>query len=126
MAKTIYLKIGGSLLTDKKKKPSVRRDVLERVCSEISEVFRSQEIKLIIGHGGGAHAHQPAILHKVGGGKKESTLIGVKETYKGLGELHSEVLTMLMKYDLPVISFPPRAWNVMKDEEPESFFKGIV
>lgn len=45
----IILKLGGSLLTDKRKRFSIKRNILRRVVSEIKESGK----RVIVVHGGG-------------------------------------------------------------------------
>ncbi len=54
----IFLKLGGSLITDKTKPYSPRLDSLERLAGEIQAVRAAQPgLKLLIGHGSGSFGH---------------------------------------------------------------------
>ena len=66
----IFLKLGGSLITDKAKPHSVRLSTMERVLTEIKDASRADPgMQLLIGHGSGSFGHTPA--------KKYSTRSGV-------------------------------------------------
>jgi isopentenyl phosphate kinase len=57
----IFLKLGGSLITDKTAVESVRSDVLERVAHEIGEARESApNLQLVVGHGSGSFGHVAA------------------------------------------------------------------
>ena len=59
----IFLKLGGSLITNKNIPFSARKDTLRRLAAEISEALDTNpELKLLIGHGSGL-ATQP--LHNL-------------------------------------------------------------
>ena len=56
----ILLKLGGSLITDKSKPFTVRKNVLRRICKEIHEARNEKKFSLIVGHGGGSFPHTSA------------------------------------------------------------------
>ncbi len=54
----LYLKLGGSLITDKRQPETPRLDVIDRVAAEIAEARRSVPgLRLLIGHGSGSYGH---------------------------------------------------------------------
>ncbi len=61
----IFLKLGGSLITDKTRPRALRADVLKRLCEEIATA-RKQEpnMLLLIGHGSGSFGHVAAKEYK--------------------------------------------------------------
>jgi len=106
-----YLKLGGSLITEKSRAHVARQEVLSRLADEIGSVFTNQkEFMLIIGHGSGSFGHIPA--------KRYGTRAGVAspEGWRGFAEVWYEAtsLTRLVvdafyAAGLPVISFSPSA-----------------
>ncbi|MFN2221590.1 MAG: hypothetical protein ACK2UH_03495, partial [Candidatus Promineifilaceae bacterium] len=57
----VFLKLGGSLLTDKTAVEALRVDVLRRLAAEIKEAFeRHGDLKLVLGHGSGSFGHVAA------------------------------------------------------------------
>lgn len=106
-----FLKLGGSLITDKDQVRQPRRDILGRLSQEIAEAHRSNpDLQLIIGHGSGSYGHVA--------GKKYGTRQGVqgKEAWHGFVEvwkdaraLNQIVVEALLEAGLPVIAFPPSA-----------------
>ena len=102
------LKLGGSLITDKKKAHTVRSDVLHRLAKEIRSSWEPTRYPLIIGHGSGSFGHFPA--------KKYGTRSGVysEAQWLGFAEVHSEatslnryVTDILREEGLPILSFVP-------------------
>jgi isopentenyl phosphate kinase len=106
-----FLKLGGSLITDKDCPHTARPEVIRRLGEEILAARQmNPEMQLIIGHGSGSFGHVPA--------KKYDTRNGVDTTEKWLGfqevwqearTLNQIVLDILSKAGLPVLSFPPSA-----------------
>ena len=106
-----FLKLGGSLITDKTQARQPRRDILERLSQEIAEAYQTNpDLQLIIGHGSGSFGHVS--------GQKYGTRQGVhdKEGWRGFIEvwkdaraLNQIVIEALLDAGLPVIAFPPSA-----------------
>jgi isopentenyl phosphate kinase len=57
MKNLIFVKLGGSLITDKSKPYTARNDVIKRLCEEIHAARAQKAIPLLIGHGGGSFPH---------------------------------------------------------------------
>ena len=65
----IYLKLGGSLITQKDKPETARLDVLERLTLEIARARKTRpELQLVLGHGSGSFGHVSAQRHGTRGG----------------------------------------------------------
>ena len=64
MSDLIFLKLGGSLLTDKTSEETLRPDVLDRLASEICQALALDRcIPLLLGHGSGSFGHVAAAKH---------------------------------------------------------------
>lgn len=106
-----FLKLGGSLLTDKTRDNSPRRDVVARVCAEIAAALAAKPGEpLLLGHGSGSFGHAAA--------KRHGTRQGVRnaESWRGFAEvsvmaarLNRIVADALHEAGVPVISFAPSA-----------------
>ena len=89
----VFLKLGGSLITDKTTPDSFRSDVCVRLAAEIKDALASSDFRLILGHGGGAIAHSVAHRHRTaqglpgGGGWR-----GFAETRRAVIDLNGRVL----------------------------------
>lgn len=58
MGERIFLKLGGSLITDKRTPETARMDVIQRVAREIAAArARMPSLELVIGHGSGSFGH---------------------------------------------------------------------
>ncbi len=54
----IFLKLGGSLITDKRHPETPRLDVIERLAAEIAQARQDNpDLQLVIGHGAGSFGH---------------------------------------------------------------------
>ncbi len=107
----IFVKLGGSLITDKNQVGSAKRPEISRLVQEIKQAQgNNPELHIILGHGSGSFGHPPA--------KKYQTRLGVhfKEDWRGFTEvrqqadaLHRIVMDELWQAGLNAISFPPSA-----------------
>lgn len=106
-----FLKLGGSLITEKSKAHTARMAVLQRLAAEIKEAWdENQAMRLILGHGSGSYGHSAA--------KKYNTRDGVTDPieWRGFAEVwHAAALLNRLVVDacyeagLPVIAFSPIA-----------------
>lgn len=56
--RTAFLKLGGSLITDKRSAETPRLDVIRRLALELADVRRAApDLRLVIGHGAGSFGH---------------------------------------------------------------------
>lgn len=107
--KLIFLKLGGSLITDKTTPRTPRLDVIARLAEEIWGALDGDEnLRLALGHGSGSFGHVPA--------KRYHTRQGVDsaEGWRGFAEVWHEarglnhiVMDALHKAGIPAVSFPP-------------------
>jgi isopentenyl phosphate kinase len=106
-----FLKLGGSLITDKTQAHTVRRETLKRLADEIAAalILRS-DLQLLIGHGSGSFGHVPASKYATRNGVQSAEQWwGFIEVYKEARALNQIVLETLLDSGLPVIAFPPSA-----------------
>jgi isopentenyl phosphate kinase len=107
----IFLKLGGSLITDKSRPEVCRQDVLERLAAEIAGAMaRRPETALILGHGSGSFGHVVAARHGTHkGAASPEAWVGFAEVWMVANRLHRLVVDALLAAGLPAMSFPPSA-----------------
>ncbi len=106
-----FLKLGGSLITDKNRAHTHRPEALAGLAEQIAAALRGRpELGLVLGHGSGSFGHVA--------GKKYATRQGVSgpaqwrgfvEVWKEARALNQIVLEALLAAGLPVVAFPPSA-----------------
>ncbi len=118
MKDMILVKLGGSLITDKSQPFTPRLDVIRRLAREIHAAREKNDIKLIIGHGGGSFPHLPA--------KKYQTHKGLRGpgSYRGLAvvqdaasRLNRIVVASILNEGENAISIQPSASCLARDDE---------
>jgi len=85
----VFLKIGGSLITDKQQPRAPRPEVLKRLAGEIGRALKQQPgMRLVLGNGAGSFGHVPA--------KKYGTRQGVRtaQEWRGFAEIWREAAAL--------------------------------
>ncbi len=110
----IFLKLGGSLITEKSERETPQIVVLQRLAKEISEALRAKpKTGLLIGHGSGSFGHAAAAEYRVMDGVKTTEeWRGAREVWAAANRLHRIVMDIFLEAGLPVFSFPPSAYAV--------------
>lgn len=123
MSDLIFLKLGGSLITDKTRPRTARPETLARLAGEIAEARRGMgSTRLLIGHGSGSFGHAEAHTHGTAAGvRSPEEWLGFAEVWAAAAALNRLVLDALRQAGLPAISFPPSAAAVARDGEIVSY-----
>lgn len=113
MKNLILIKLGGSVITDKKREFSVRKANILRLGKEIKSAIKSGKSKVIIGHGAGSFAHVPAHKYKTNEGLiGKNSLYGMAVTEDAARKLNSIVIKNFLSLGLPVFSFSPASFLI--------------
>lgn len=105
----ILLKLGGSLITNKKSAFSARVDVIKRIGLEILKAKEDNpDLKLIIGHGSGSFGHHVATQY----GTRDHVCtqeqwLGFQKVWFAARQLNQIVIETFNQIGLPIICFPP-------------------
>lgn len=106
-----FLKLGGSLITEKSSPSTPRLDVLARLAGEIAAVLRENpQTRLILGHGSGSFGHVPAKKYGTRAGvTTQKEWLGFTEVWWQASALNRLVIESLQKAEIPALSFPVSA-----------------
>ena len=123
----IFLKLGGSLLGDKRKERSFRAGVVERIGREIVGVLKEhKDLRILLAHGGGA-AHHPAARYRVreglpgGGGWR-----GFARTRRSVMATNRRVLEALARGGLDVVLVSPVGGMIARDGKIVRWDTGVI
>lgn len=111
MRDLVFLKLGGSLLTDKTRPQALRGDVLARLAAEIAAALRDQPgLRLLVGHGSGSFGHMVASRYATRlGVRTTAQWRGYAETARAAGELNRLVGDALWEAGVPALRIQPSA-----------------
>ena len=103
----VVVKLGGSLITDKRRRFSLNSDVIKRVGRELSEAVKLARLDLIVVHGGGSYAHPVAKEYSVSEGYvDERHLEGFVKTSEAVRRLNLHVVENLVEGGLKAVLVP--------------------
>ncbi len=116
----IFLKMGGSLITEKDRPHTPRLDVIQRLAEEIAAAWNpSAGFHLLLGHGSGSFGHVPAQRYGTRQGVRgQEGWRGFIEVWREAAQLNRLVMDALENAGLPAISFPPSAAVIAADGVP--------
>ncbi len=112
-----FLKLGGSLITNKDIPYSPRRQVIKRVGIEIFKFMENNpDHRLLIGHGSGSFGHAAAAAtHTIRGVKSREDWLGFQGVWWAAHRLNQIVCEILIEVGLPVIAMPASAAAMTKN-----------
>lgn len=109
MSELVFLKLGGSLITDKRRLEAVRESTIERIAQEIQRAREARpDIRLVLGHGSGSFGHFYADRYKVHKGHLEDWR-GYAETGAAAQRLNRLVTDAMLKAGVTTVSVQPSA-----------------
>ncbi len=113
----IFLKLGGSLITDKSKSETPRLEVIARISTEIARAVNQRpDLRMVLGHGSGSFGHPPASRYKTHlGVASHAEWLGFAEVWSAAQRLNRMVVDNLIECGLPAIAFPPSSSVISKD-----------
>lgn len=106
-----FLKLGGSLLTDKAAVESLRSDVLARLAAEIKSALEAQPgLRLLLGHGSGSFGHVAAAQFNTRAGVATAEeWLGYANVSDAAARLNRAVCAALLAEGVPAVSLQPSA-----------------
>lgn len=121
MNNLILIKLGGSIITNKKVAYSARRSVIRRLAKEL----KKNQSDLILAHGSGSFGHTSAV--KYGGKKGYKSRIGIAKVALDAMEINRIVMKILVEEGLPVVAFSPMSMFLASaGEATENFLAPII
>lgn len=119
----IFLKLGGSLITDKNRPHTPRMEVIRRLAAEIVTAREKEAgLRILFGHGSGSFGHVPACRYGTRQGvRTEQEWRGFVEVWREAVQLNRMVVDVLGEAGLPAISLPPSSSAVAHDGQVETW-----
>ncbi len=111
MSDLIFLKLGGSLLTDKTVAEALRAETLHRLAAEIAAARAADpQLRLVLGHGSGSFGHVAAARHGTRAGVNgPAQWAGFAEVADAAARLNRHVIAALLAAGVPAVGLPPSA-----------------
>ncbi len=107
----LFLKLGGSLITEKTRPRTPRPAVIARLAEEIAAARQARPgLRLVLGHGSGSFGHEAARRHATRAGvRTPRQWQGFAEVWHAARALNTLVMDALHAAGLPALAFPASA-----------------
>ena len=113
----VFIKLGGSLITDKRREKSFRANVMKRLAHEIAKALKQDEsLRLLIGHGSGSFGHVTAAQYgTLHGAQTDEQWRGFAQVATIAAELNALVAQELAAAGVPIWRLQPSASAICED-----------
>ncbi|MBC8336383.1 MAG: isopentenyl phosphate kinase family protein [Anaerolineales bacterium] len=128
MENLVFLKLGGSLITDKLRPHTPRLKTLKDLASQIASArIADPNLLLLLGHGSGSFGHvvakkyktreglPPPFYKKRGGEQEGNYWRGFSEVWHEADALNQFVMSALREANIPAMAMPPSSSVVARD-----------
>lgn len=124
MKKFVFVKLGGSLITDKEKPFSAKFEVIKNLAKQISgAIHQDPQLGLVIGNGGGSFPHYPAVKYQMKNGiENENQKMGFCHVQDAASQLNRLVVKALLKAGVKAVSVNPSSMIIAKNGRIKKFF----
>lgn len=117
----VFVKIGGSLITDKNQPFSLKEQALATICQEIKKA-QSLGKRLVVGHGAGSFAHFPAKKYETHKGiVNAASYRGIAEVADVAAQLNRIVIKKFLETGVNAVTISPLSTIVAARHELQSF-----
>ena len=102
----IFIKLGGSLITDKGEPRTPRLKVISNIAEEIKTILTdNSDLRILLGHGSGSFGHVPASKYRTRDGvRTQNGWIGFTKVWLDARRLNQLVMEAFNEVVLPAIS----------------------
>jgi len=108
LAELVFVKLGGSLITDKNVEAAARPELIRRLAMEVHRALESRaDLRLVLGHGSGSFGHMVAQRYHVQTGVTDWR--GYAQTGAAATRLNRIVTDLFLEEGVPVVSIQPSA-----------------
>ncbi len=131
MKNVIFIKLGGSIITNKDIPLSLRSDVLKRLVQEISRARvvlqkEGNETLFVVGHGQGSFAHAPAMKYQtMKGFVNEESRMGMAIVQDTAAQLNRIVVHEFIQAGIPAVSVCPSNSLVTDHRKASAWFSNV-
>jgi isopentenyl phosphate kinase len=112
----IFLKLGGSLITDKGRARTPRPDVIRRLALEIASAREADSLRILIGHGSGSFGHFEAKKFGTAGGVKTAgDWAGFAAVWAAADALNRLIMEALAAAGVPAVRMAPSSSAILEN-----------
>ena len=114
-----FLKLGGSLITDKHSPRTPRQAIIDQIAGEIAVSLRKDpDLRILLGHGSGSFGHTSGKKYRTRNGvHTKDQWIGFAEVWHDAARLNQIVMEALICAGIPTIAFPPSSGVTAENQQ---------
>ena len=110
MNNLVFIKLGGSLITDKRQRYHARHATITRLAEEIAQALKADRtLRVLIGHGSGSFGHVAARESGYDPKAGHPSPMAFAQVAAAASGLNHIVRSALLEANLPAVSMPPSA-----------------
>lgn len=115
----VFIKLGGSLITDKDRTETADSAMLKALLEEIVSIRKNHpNLKLLLGHGSGSFGHHAGMQTGTRDGVfSAADWLGYQSVWASARRLNQIVVAACQQAGLPVLAFPPSSCVVSDNHE---------
>jgi len=126
MKKLIFVKLGGGLITNKKKPYTPNLEIIKQLSNEIAEARKKNNFYLLIGHGSGSFGHTSAKKYKTKEGFiRKNSKYGFCVVHKDAFWLNKIVIDHLLQAKVSAFSISPSSCFIHEEKRDIVWIKPI-
>jgi isopentenyl phosphate kinase len=116
-AETVFLKLGGSLITDKSRTRTPRPDAIRRLVDEIARARAGAPgLRLVLGHGSGSFGHQEAWKYGTADGVRTAEdWRGFAAVWAAADQVNRIIMDALADAGLPAVRIAPSSCAMLEN-----------
>lgn len=116
--KLVFVKLGGSLITDKYKPYTAKQNTINKLAESIGKIISAnKDTAYIIGNGAGSYGHYAATQYS------HRTPFGFSFIQQKVKDLNSKLIDALLMQKIPSISIPFSSISIAKDSTSFSVYQ---
>lgn len=114
---TTLIKLGGSLVTDKRQPKAFRRETVRSIARQLTEIHKRQpKLGIVLGHGSGSFGHFEARKYDADAGVRSAQdRLAFARVGAAASQLSQLILDELLAASLPALRFQPSAMQIARD-----------
>ena len=107
MDKAVFIKIGGSLITDKRGGTlSIKEEIISEIGADLVNIV--EERRVILANGAGSFGHPVVKFYRID--ENGINPEGISKVCSSVDHLNKKVVESLVEKGIPAVSFPPRSF----------------
>ena len=115
MSEAVFIKLGGSLITDKTKPLTALPSVITQICTEVAMLYRSRpDITWFLGNGVGSYGHY--MVHETGWRENRTDMSAVARIRQSTALLNQMILSELIAQGVPALTMAPAGFSLSSDQ----------